>query len=66
MNARLLSIAAALVLSASSVAAIAQPSQDVQSQASEQTAPAKHHRFFGKLHLPKVQQAPVENLYHGH
>lgn len=68
MNARLLSIAAAVVLSTASVAAIAQTSQDnaPAQQASEQAAPAKHHRFLNHLHLPRVTQSHGDNIYRGH
>jgi hemolysin activation/secretion protein len=70
MNARILSIAAAVALSVASAAAIAQPAQDNQQaqQASEQAAPAKHHRLFNAInvHLPRVTQSHNDSLYRNH
>jgi hypothetical protein len=66
MNARILSIAAAVVLSAASVGAFAQSTQDTQSQqqASQQTAPAKHHRFYNFV---ESHVTPSHgDIYHGH
>ncbi|HTJ91905.1 MAG TPA: hypothetical protein VL424_02205 [Pararobbsia sp.] len=68
MKAHLISIAAAVVLSAVSVGAFAQSAQDrlqAAHQASVQTAPIKHHRFYNfvKSH---VTQSPDQSAYRAH
>lgn len=67
MNARLLSIAAAVVLSVASVGAFAQSSQDAgqaQQQASQQASSSKHHHFFRFIESHETNTQ--SDIYHGH
>lgn len=67
MNARLLSIAAAVVLSAASFGAFAQSAQDAgqaQQQASQQASSAKHHHFL--RYIESHETTAHSDIYRGH